>query len=379
MTPPFTEAELAETRRPLLEASQLPPRAYVDEEVAAWEAEHLFLGGWVCVGHAQPLASRGAFVTRDIAGESLLFMGDDEGKAHGVFNVCRHRGARLVSEPEGTMRRLQCPYHAWCYGFDGALKSAPAHRGDRELRPRHIGLTAGPHGGAPRPAVRRRLRHRRPARRPPRRPHAAPRALPPRRPPALRDDHLRRPVELEGDRRELLRVPALPGRAPRAQPPQPLHERRRVRRRRRLVRRLDDAQRGRRDDGAERRPRPPPRHQGPEREGAARRPLLRALPQPARLAAPRLRDGPHAVAARRRAHRGRVRVVLRARDRRPARLRSVRCGRLLGHGEPPGLGGVRARPARDRLARARPRPLHRQRDRPSTQFDQLVADAYLEK
>ena len=125
MTAPFTEAELAETRRPLLEATQLPPRAYVDEEVAAWEAEHLFLGGWVCIGHAQPLASRGAFVTREIAGESLLFVGDDESRAHGFFNVCRHRGARLVSEPEGTMRRLQCPYHAWCYGFDGSLRTAP--------------------------------------------------------------------------------------------------------------------------------------------------------------------------------------------------------------------------------------------------------------
>src|SRR4051795_2219252 len=87
MTPPFTEAELAETRRPLLEATQLPPRAYVDDEVADWEAEHLFLGGWMCVGHAQPLALRGAFYTRDIAGESFLFMGDEAGRAHGVFNV----------------------------------------------------------------------------------------------------------------------------------------------------------------------------------------------------------------------------------------------------------------------------------------------------
>ena len=66
---------------------------------------------------------------------------------------------------------------------------------------------------------------------------------------ARRRDHLRRRGQLEGDRRELLRVPALPGRAPRAQPPLALHERRRVRGRRRLVRRLDDAQRGRRDDG----------------------------------------------------------------------------------------------------------------------------------
>src|SRR3954452_17550463 len=125
MAGPFTAEELAETQRPLLEASQLPPRAYVDENVAEWEAERLFLGRWICVGHTQPLAARGRFVTREIAGESLLFVGDDDGRPQGFFNVCRHRGARLVTEPEGTLRRLQCPYHAWCYGFDGALRSAP--------------------------------------------------------------------------------------------------------------------------------------------------------------------------------------------------------------------------------------------------------------
>src|SRR3954467_1323203 len=63
MTPPFTAAELEATRKPLLQATQLPPRAYVDEAVADWEAEHLFLGGWVCVGHAQPLASPRALYT----------------------------------------------------------------------------------------------------------------------------------------------------------------------------------------------------------------------------------------------------------------------------------------------------------------------------
>ena len=161
------------------------------------------------------------------------------------------------SEPEGTMRRLQCPYHAWCYGFDGSLKSAPHTEEIEDFDPATSGLnrlrmeevhgllfadvsgTAGPlaeHLGEL---------------------HAAPRALPPRRPPARRRDHLRRRGQLEGDRRELLRVPALPGRAPRAQPPLALHERRGVRGRRRLVRRLDDAHRGRRDDGRQRRPRQP--------------------------------------------------------------------------------------------------------------------------
>jgi Rieske 2Fe-2S family protein len=125
---PFTAEELAPTRRPLLSASMLPPRAFADEDVAAWEAEHLFLGGWVCAGHAEPASQRGRFVTREIGGESLLFVGDDDGRPRGFFNVCRHRGARLVEGGEGELRGLQCGYHAWSYGFDGRLLSAPHTR-----------------------------------------------------------------------------------------------------------------------------------------------------------------------------------------------------------------------------------------------------------
>jgi glycine betaine catabolism A len=122
---PFSAEELEPTLRPLLEASLLPARAYTDEDVARWERQNLFLGGWVCVGHVSALADRGAYLTFQLGDESLLFIGDGEGNAHGFFNVCRHRAARLLTESEGTTRRLQCPYHAWSYGFDGTLKNAP--------------------------------------------------------------------------------------------------------------------------------------------------------------------------------------------------------------------------------------------------------------
>ena len=141
MTTPFTEAELAPTRRPLLEASMLPPRAYTDESVAAWEMENLFLGGWVCVGHASLVSERGAYVTRQIGGENLLFVGDEEGRPRGFHNVCRHRGARLVESPEGTVRRIQCPYHAWSYGFDGTLRNAPQTAELVDFDPSCHGLT----------------------------------------------------------------------------------------------------------------------------------------------------------------------------------------------------------------------------------------------
>ena len=139
--PPFTPEELEPTLRPLLEASLLPPRAYTDPDIADWEAENLFLGGWVCVAHAAQLRERGAYVTRMIAGESLLFIAGEDGVARGFHNVCRHRGARLVDNPEGTVRRLQCPYHAWSYGFDGALRNAPFTDTLEDFEPGCHGLT----------------------------------------------------------------------------------------------------------------------------------------------------------------------------------------------------------------------------------------------
>jgi glycine betaine catabolism A len=133
---PFTAEELEPTLRPLLEASMLPTRAFTDDDVAVWEAANLFLGGWICAGHVSALEGRGRFLTAEVAGESLLFV-----DGRGFHNVCRHRGARLVTEPEGTVRRLQCPYHAWSYGFDGALRNAPHTDAVENFDPACHGLT----------------------------------------------------------------------------------------------------------------------------------------------------------------------------------------------------------------------------------------------
>src|SRR5687768_613429 len=109
---------------PLERATQLPPQAFLDPEVLAWEREALF-GGWVCAGHAGVLGERGAFLS---AGDVFVITGED-GEPRAFVNACRHRGARLLDAREGTVRRLQCPYHAWTYGLDGALKSAPFTEG----------------------------------------------------------------------------------------------------------------------------------------------------------------------------------------------------------------------------------------------------------
>ena len=74
---------------------------------------------------------------REIGTDSVVVMGGEDGRPRAFLNVCRHRGARLIEDAEGSVRRrVQCPYHGWSYGFDGELKAAPTWTGWRTSTPR---------------------------------------------------------------------------------------------------------------------------------------------------------------------------------------------------------------------------------------------------
>jgi glycine betaine catabolism A len=118
-------AEIEATLMPLERATMLPPRAFVDPSVFDWELETIFRG-WICVGHASRVAEKGSYMMREIGPDSVVVIGGEDGRPHAFLNVCRHRGARLLSDVEGSVRRrVQCPYHAWSYGLDGELKATP--------------------------------------------------------------------------------------------------------------------------------------------------------------------------------------------------------------------------------------------------------------
>ena len=59
----------------------------------------------------------------------LAVVRDRAGTLRALVNVCRHRGHPVLAGA-GRCSTLQCPYHAWTYGLDGALRKVP--RGDRE-------------------------------------------------------------------------------------------------------------------------------------------------------------------------------------------------------------------------------------------------------
>jgi Rieske 2Fe-2S family protein len=141
-TLPLSIRDLERTREPLERATMLPGAAFTDPDVLEWELDSLFRGGWVCVGHVDQVRERGDFLMVEIGQESAFVIADDDGRPHAFLNTCRHRGARLVDEPEGRLGRLQCPYHAWSYGFDGSLRNAPHTDAIEDFDKRCYGLKA---------------------------------------------------------------------------------------------------------------------------------------------------------------------------------------------------------------------------------------------
>jgi glycine betaine catabolism A len=98
---------------------------YVSTEVFGAERERVFARDWICVGREEQVASSGDFFIASVAGESFIVTRDRSGVLHAFYNVCRHRGTRMCESASGHFTgSIQCPYHAWTYGLDGALKVA---------------------------------------------------------------------------------------------------------------------------------------------------------------------------------------------------------------------------------------------------------------
>ena len=138
---PLDPAEVSETLRPLEQATMLPPAAFTDPGVLDWEVENVFCDGWICLGHISQVDEPGKFLMREIGRESVVVIGGEDGRPRAFHNVCRHRGARIVTEEAGKVnRRIRCPYHAWSYDLDGALRAAPHMDGVENFDPSCIGL-----------------------------------------------------------------------------------------------------------------------------------------------------------------------------------------------------------------------------------------------
>jgi len=110
-------------------AHGLPPQAYASDAFFALENEKLFANAWVFAGFAHEMAATGDVVPVTVAGQPLMLLRGRDGGIRAFHNVCRHRCATLVDAPGNVGCVITCPYHAWAYGLDGALRTTPHFAG----------------------------------------------------------------------------------------------------------------------------------------------------------------------------------------------------------------------------------------------------------
>jgi len=103
----------------------LPARRYSDPEFYALEIEHVFKKRWLVAGHISELPKPGSYRLWEEFGQSIIISRGVDDVVRAFKNACRHRASAIVIEKSGTARRFVCPYHAWGYSTEGALKSVP--------------------------------------------------------------------------------------------------------------------------------------------------------------------------------------------------------------------------------------------------------------
>ena len=96
------------------------------------------------LGHSSQLPSPGDFRTDDSTGVPVLLCRQADGRLRAFLNICRHRGARLCTEGSGNRQIFVCPYHAWTFRADGALKGMPRPEGFKNLDRAKFGLAELP-------------------------------------------------------------------------------------------------------------------------------------------------------------------------------------------------------------------------------------------
>jgi phenylpropionate dioxygenase-like ring-hydroxylating dioxygenase large terminal subunit len=136
----MTTSEIARLHE-LVREDRIHIDMYRNPRLFEQEMERIFGQTWVWVAHDSQLPDPGDFITTYLGLHPVIVNRDRAGTVRVMLNRCRHRGATLCEARRGNTSMFVCPYHAWSYGQDGALRGLPLPRGYKDLDKEELGLT----------------------------------------------------------------------------------------------------------------------------------------------------------------------------------------------------------------------------------------------
>jgi phenylpropionate dioxygenase-like ring-hydroxylating dioxygenase large terminal subunit len=92
---------------------------YFRMDLAEREWQTMWSRTWHCSGRLSDLPAPGSWCRYDVGKESFIVVRGHDGVVRAHYNVCQHRGRRLVDADFGTNLQFVCPYHSWTYDLKG--------------------------------------------------------------------------------------------------------------------------------------------------------------------------------------------------------------------------------------------------------------------
>lgn len=96
-------------------------KGYFSHEYMDLEWDRLWTRSWLIAGVSADLEKVGDYFLFNIRNESIIVTRTEEG-IRAFFNVCSHRGARLLGQERGCKHVFVCPFHSWSFHNNGTLR-----------------------------------------------------------------------------------------------------------------------------------------------------------------------------------------------------------------------------------------------------------------
>ena len=93
---------------------------YFSNAAQAREWDKVWTQSWLIAGVASDVPEVGDYFLFDIGHESVIVTRTETG-VQAFYNVCSHRGMRLIEAPRGRKKVFICPFHNWNFTNSGEL------------------------------------------------------------------------------------------------------------------------------------------------------------------------------------------------------------------------------------------------------------------
>ncbi|MGC6476363.1 MAG: aromatic ring-hydroxylating oxygenase subunit alpha [Parvibaculales bacterium] len=133
--------------KPNLDTNLIPKERYTSKEFMQLEWEKVWTKVWLMGCREDDIPEAGDHFVTEIGTESILIVRQRDGGVKAFYNVCQHRGNRLVHKTEAPIEAAEsfkCKYHDWEYGIDGRFVDIPDLETFPQGAPKCSGLTELP-------------------------------------------------------------------------------------------------------------------------------------------------------------------------------------------------------------------------------------------